>query len=270
VKPARRAKPGERLILACGHLEAEVIGRGTLGHRVLRLPPQVDLPAILESYGVMPLPPYIKRSAERIVPSAESMTEPATDLGTRHSALGTDAERYQTVYAREDGAVAAPTAGLHFTHALLDRLRADGVQIQTITLHVGPGTFQPVRVENLAEHRMEAERYVIPEEAAAAVRAAKAEGHRVVAVGTTTVRTLEHAARTGSLRPGAGEADLFIVPGYRFRVVDVFLTNFHLPRSTPLLLVSAFAGLPEVRRAYAEAIRNRYRFYSYGDAMLVL
>ncbi|MFB3817447.1 MAG: S-adenosylmethionine:tRNA ribosyltransferase-isomerase [Candidatus Methylomirabilales bacterium] len=270
VKPARRAKPGERLILACGHLEVEVTGRGTLGHRVLRLPPDVDLPAILDSYGVMPLPPYIKGRAQSPEPRAEKDQGEVTSLGSRLSALDADRDRYQTVYAREEGAVAAPTAGLHFTHALLDRLRAVGVQVQTITLHVGPGTFQPIRVDDLARHRMEAERYVISEVAAAAVRAAKAEGRRVVAVGTTTVRTLEHAARTGSLRPGSGEADLFIVPGYRFRVVDVFLTNFHLPRSTPLLLVSAFAGLPEVRRAYAEAIRQRYRFYSYGDAMLVL
>jgi S-adenosylmethionine:tRNA ribosyltransferase-isomerase len=166
--------------------------------------------------------------------------------------------------------VAAPTAGLHFTHALLARLRSSGVLIQTITLHVGPGTFQPIRVEDISRHRMEAERYVISEEAASAVRAAKQEGRRVVAVGTTSVRTLEHAARDGRLRAGSGEADLFIVPGYRFRVADVFLTNFHLPRSTPLLLVSAFAGVAAVRRAYAEAVAARYRFYSYGDAMLVI
>ncbi len=269
VKPARRARVGERLVLACGHLEAEVTEGGPLGQRVLRLPADIDLAAILAAYGVMPLPPYIKRRPETPGAAGEPGGE-AEAPGDGPSPLEGDRDRYQTVYAREDGAVAAPTAGLHFTQALLDRLRAAGVLIQTITLHVGPGTFRPIRVEQLSRHRMDAERYVIPEAAAQAVRAAKAEGRRVVAVGTTTVRTLEHAAQAGRLRAGAGEADLFIVPGYRFRVVEVFLTNFHLPRSTPLLLVSAFAGLPAVRKAYAEAIARRYRFYSYGDAMLAL
>jgi S-adenosylmethionine:tRNA ribosyltransferase-isomerase len=262
VKPAKHARTGERLRLACGHLVVEVTGVGVQGHRVLRLPPVVDLRAILASYGVMPLPPYIKRSAQG-APSAGGQRWTA-------EASGTDVERYQTVYAREDGAVAAPTAGLHFTHALLDGLRSRGVLVETVTLHVGPGTFQPIRAEEVTRHRMEPERYLVPERTALAVDAARAQGRRVVAVGTTSVRTLEHAGRDGRVRAGAGEADLFIVPGYRFRIVDVFLTNFHLPRSTPLLLVSAFAGLAAVRRAYAEAIAERYRFYSYGDAMLVL
>jgi S-adenosylmethionine:tRNA ribosyltransferase-isomerase len=245
----------------------EVVGHGTLGHRILRLPQDVDLRAVLESYGVMPLPPYIKRRAEK------ESNKAATGAPVRRahlSALDSDWERYQTVYAREEGAVAAPTAGLHFTQPLLERLESSGVLIRMVTLHVGPGTFQPIRVEDVSRHQMDTERYLISEETAAAVQAAKAEGRRVVAVGTTSVRTLEYAAREGRVRAGSGEASLFIMPGYRFRVVDAFLTNFHLPRSTPLLLVSAFAGLDAVRRAYAEAIARRYRFYSYGDAMLVI
>jgi S-adenosylmethionine:tRNA ribosyltransferase-isomerase len=182
-----------------------------------------------------------------------------------------DFERYQTVFAQEEGAVAAPTAGLHFTAALLDRVRELGVLIRAVTLHVGPGTFQPVRVVDISRHRMEPERYAIPEETARAVKTAKAETRRVIAVGTTSVRTLEHAAnRDGTVRAGEGEADLFIIPGYRFRVVDALLTNFHLPRSTLFMLVCAFAGLEGIRRAYAEAITERYHFYSYGDAMLIL
>jgi S-adenosylmethionine:tRNA ribosyltransferase-isomerase len=167
--------------------------------------------------------------------------------------------------------VAAPTAGLHFTTALLDRIRELGVLVHPVTLHVGPGTFQPVRVEDVSRHRMEPERYAIPEETAHAIKAAKAEGRRVIAVGTTSVRTLEHAgSEDGAGQAGEAEADLFITPGYRFRVIDALLTNFHLPRSTLLMLVSAFAGLEAIRRAYAEAIAERYRFYSYGDAMLIL
>jgi S-adenosylmethionine:tRNA ribosyltransferase-isomerase len=193
--------------------------------------------------------------------------------GSRQPAAGfeIDRERYQTVYAREEGAVAAPTAGLHFTGALLDRIRRLGVLVHPVTLHVGPGTFRPVRVDDVCHHRVESEPYTIPEATAHAVKAARAEGRRVIAVGTTTVRTLEHAASPdGSLRAGADETDLFITPGYGFRAVDALLTNFHLPRSTLLMLVSAFAGLEVTRRAYAEAIAQRYRFYSYGDAMLIL
>jgi len=181
-----------------------------------------------------------------------------------------DRERYQTVYAREEGAIAAPTAGLHLTESLLEELAAAGIEIRWITLHVGPGTFQPIRARRIAEHRMEAERYVIREGTGQAVKAARAEGRRVVAVGTTVVRALEQAAlRGGEVQAGPGEADLFIVPGHRFRVVDALITNFHLPRSTLLALVAAFAGLGAIRAAYAEAVARRYRFYSYGDAMLI-
>ena len=268
VKPAKPARLGRRLHLACGHLLVTVAALGLHGRRVLRLPPDADLRAILHSYGVMPLPPYIKRSAERLAPGAEKDAAP---LGARRSALGADFERYQTVYAHQEGAVAAPTAGLHFTTALLDRIRQLGVLVHTVTLHVGPGTFQPVRAEDVSRHRMEPEQYVIPEETALAIRAAKTDGRRVLAIGTTSVRTLEHAAQPdGTIRADEGETDLFITPGFRFRVVDALLTNFHLPRSTLLMLVSAFAGLETIRRAYAEAIAERYRFYSYGDAMLIL
>jgi S-adenosylmethionine:tRNA ribosyltransferase-isomerase len=228
------------------------------------MPSGLNLRAILDSYGVVPLPPYIKRRAESRELRAETFTEGPSE--TRNS----DRERYQTVYAREDGAVAAPTAGLHFTQALLDRIRGLGVHVCPVTLHVGPGTFLPVRAEEVSQHRMESERYTIPETTALVVNTAKQEKRRVIAVGTTSVRTLEHSAKDrGLVRPGAGDADLFITPGFRFRVVDVFLTNFHLPRSTPLILVAAFASLEATRRAYQEAIARRYRFYSYGDAMLI-
>jgi S-adenosylmethionine:tRNA ribosyltransferase-isomerase len=181
-----------------------------------------------------------------------------------------DRERYQTVYAREDGAIAAPTAGLYFTDAVLEAVRARGVAVASLTLHVGVGTFKPVRVAEVERHRMEAEGYRIPEATARAVKEARGRGGRVVAVGTTTVRALESTAdEGGAARAGAGLATLFITPGYRFRVVDGLLTNFHLPGSTLLMLVSAFAGREQVLAAYREAIAARYRFYSYGDAMLI-
>lgn len=275
VKPAKFARVGSRLSLACGHLEATVVTSGLHGRRVLRMPSGLNLRAILDSYGVVPLPPYIKRRAEsreRRVESESngSPTDRNSQLAARGSRLVSDRERYQTVYAREDGAVAAPTAGLHFTQALLDRIRGLGVHICPVTLHVGPGTFLPVRAEEVSRHRMESEWYTIPETTALVVNTAKQENRRVIAVGTTSVRTLEHSAKDrGLVRPGAGDADIFITPGFRFRVVDVFLTNFHLPRSTPLILVAAFASLEATRRAYQEAIARRYRFYSYGDAMLI-
>ncbi len=185
--------------------------------------------------------------------------------------MPSDRERYQTVYAREPGSVAAPTAGLHFTAGLLDRLRERGVERAELVLHVGPGTFRPVEVADVREHRVEPERFTIPVETAAAVDRARAEGRRVVAVGTTATRALESATDdTGRLRPGDGETGLVIVPGFRFRAADALVTNFHLPRSSLLLLVSAFAGRARVLAAYAEAVRERYRFYSYGDAMLVV
>ena len=271
IKPAKFARVGSRLSLACGHLEATVVTLGLHGRRVLRMPSGLNLRAILDSYGVVPLPPYIKRRAESRERRAESESNGSSaDRGSQIAARNSDRERYQTVYARDDGAVAAPTAGLHFTQALLDRIRGLGVHICPVTLHVGPGTFLPVRAEEVSQHRMESERYTIPETTALVVNTAKQEKRRVIAVGTTSVRTLEHSAKDrGLVRPGAGDADLFITPGFRFRVVDVFLTNFHLPRSTPLILVAAFASLEATRRAYQEAIARRYRFFSYGDAMLI-
>jgi S-adenosylmethionine:tRNA ribosyltransferase-isomerase len=181
-----------------------------------------------------------------------------------------DFERYQTVYARHEGAIAAPTAGLHFTRELIEHLKRRGIDIAPITLYVGPGTFRPVRAERVADHRMEPERFVIPEQTALAIKTARNDGRRVIAVGTTTVRALEYASRGGEVRAGAGMADLFIYPGYRFAVIDGLVTNFHLPRSTLLMLVSAFAGREAILAAYREAIARRYRFYSYGDAMLIL
>ncbi len=241
--PGRRARPGAVLELAPG-LTAEVVGTAPTGRRRVRFSEPVE--PHLERLGHVPLPPYIQRADE-----AE------------------DRERYQTVYARRPGAVAAPTAGLHLSAELLAALAAAGIERAEVTLHVGPGTFKPVTAERLASHRMESERYEIGETAAAAIRRARARGGRVVAVGTTVVRTLEAAAlRQGEVTAGSGATDLFITPGFPFRVVDLLLTNFHLPRSTLLLLVAAFAGRERVLAAYTEAIAAGYRFYSYGDAML--
>jgi S-adenosylmethionine:tRNA ribosyltransferase-isomerase len=206
-----------------------------------------DALAQIEAYGRLPLPPYIDRTA-----------------------VAADESRYQTVYAREQGSVAAPTAGLHFDDALLSRLEHAGVKRVCVTLHVGAGTFQPVRVNDLSAHRMHSERYVIPPETGAAIAATRAAGGRVVAVGTTALRALESAADVdGRPKVGAGETALFVTPGYRFRVVDAMVTNFHLPKSTLLMLVSAFGGMETIRRAYQHAIAERYRFFSYGDAMLL-
>jgi len=201
---------------------------------------------LLQRYGEIPLPPYIERS-------------PMAD----------DEVRYQTVFAREAGAVAAPTAGLHFDQTMLDALRRAGTTLAFLTLHVGAGTFQPVRSVRIEDHRMHSERYVLPAETVGAIERARASGGRVVAVGTTSLRVLESAARSGRLEPGSGETDLYITPGFEFRVVDLLLTNFHLPRSTLLMLVAAFAGLDNVLRAYRHAVEQGYRFFSYGDAMLV-
>jgi S-adenosylmethionine:tRNA ribosyltransferase-isomerase len=201
---------------------------------------------VLQRLGRLPLPPYIAH-----VPTAD------------------DEARYQTVYANEPGAVAAPTAGLHFDEAMLKRLAGQGIRTAQVTLHVGAGTFQPVRVDTLAEHRMHSERYTIPQATVDAIDQTRARGGRVVAVGTTSLRALEAAAQSGKLHSGSAETDIFITPGYRFRVVDTLITNFHLPRSTLLMLVSAFAGIDTIRSAYAHAIAERYRFFSYGDAMLL-
>lgn len=214
----------------------------------LHFPHPLPLLELLDHYGRVPLPPYIERSV--------------TD---------SDENRYQTVFAQESGAVAAPTAGLHFDQAMLDTLRAMGVSIAYITLHVGAGTFQPVRVDNIEDHVMHAERYSIPPDTIEAIQACKTGGGRVLAVGTTCLRALEACARAndGQLVAGQGETNLFITPGYRFQVVDRLLTNFHLPRSTLLMLVSAFAGMDAIQRAYQHAVAARYRFFSYGDAMLL-
>jgi len=205
-----------------------------------------DVFELIEAHGRLPLPPYIAHDADEF-----------------------DEQRYQTVYSKEPGAVAAPTAGLHFDQPLLDKLAAKGVNIAYVTLHVGAGTFQPVRVENLAEHNMHSEWYTIASATVDAVRAAQAAGREVVAVGTTSLRALESASQSGSLEAGSGDTRLFITPGYRFKTVTRLITNFHLPKSTLMMLVSAFAGYDEIRKAYAHAIASEYRFFSYGDAMLL-
>jgi len=235
-KPAKRVRAGDALRFS-DRLTGHVVDKSE-GTVVIRFDGE---PEEIERIGVMPLPPYITRSA----------TE-----SDRHS--------YQTVYAKERGAIAAPTAGLHFTQEILDRI-AERNQIVRITLHVGIGTFKPVKVDDLREHVMDAERYEISEEAASALNRAR----RIVAVGTTTVRTLESAVRNGRFQAGRDETEIFITPGYRFRAVDRLLTNFHLPESTLLMLVSAFAGMDTIRRAYQEAIREKYLFYSYGDCMFI-
>ncbi len=213
----------------------------------LELVDRGDFWDLSERYGKLPLPPYIEHPAE-----------------------GADEKRYQTVYAREPGAVAAPTAGLHFDEAMLDTLRAQGIDTAFITLHVGAGTYRPVRVENITDHRMHSERYEIPQATAEAIAATRARGGRVIAVGTTSMRALESAGDSnGNVRVGSFETDIFITPGYRFKVVDRLITNFHLPKSTLLMLVSAFAGYNAIRAAYAHAVAERYRFFSYGDAMLL-
>jgi len=237
-------KPGGLILLAGG---ATAVVQARDG-RFFRLRFEIDAPleAYLERHGEVPLPPYIARD-----PTAA------------------DRERYQTVYARHPGAVAAPTAGLHFDEPLLERLRKCGIACAYLTLHVGAGTFQPVEVEDLARHRMHSERFTIPEPTVAAIAATRAARRSVVAVGTTSLRALESAATDAGVAAGDAETSLFVTPGYRFRVVDRLLTNFHLPRSTLLMLVSAFAGFAAIRAAYAHAIRERYRFFSYGDAMLL-
>ncbi len=252
VHPGQKLKVGSRAVFEAGgrRLELEVLARHHHGRRTIRLAAEDgDVDGAVDAVGHVPLPPYVKRP-----------DRPA------------DRERYQTVYAAARGSVAAPTAGLHFTPALLDRLRARGVERRAITLHVGYGTFEPVRTEEVEAHRVAPERYAVPAATAAAVNRALDEGRRVVAVGTTTTRTLEAAARLhgGRLAPGGGETDLTIHGGFPFRVVGGLLTNFHLPRSSLLLLVCAFAGRGAVLSAYREAVERRYRFYSFGDAMLIL
>jgi len=242
IRASHPPHPGAHLRLADA-VEVTVVARED---DLYRLRFDGEVLAVLERHGEVPLPPYIT-----------------------HPAAAEDESRYQTVYARSPGAVAAPTAGLHFDAPLLAALRARSVELAFLTLHVGAGTFQPVRAHKIAEHRMHSERYEIPAATAAAVRRARERGRHVVAVGTTSLRALEASAREGDVRSGSGETDLFITPGFEFRIVDRLLTNFHLPKSTLLMLVSAFAGMEPVRAAYRHAIAARYRFFSYGDAMLI-
>jgi S-adenosylmethionine:tRNA ribosyltransferase-isomerase len=249
-RPARRCRRGAVVVLGDGEVRVRVVATAGEGRRVVETEGGGSVWEILERYGMPPLPPYIARHQK---PGQE------------------DWERYQTVYAVHDGSMAAPTAGLHFTSALLDRLKARGIAIESLTLHVGPGTFRPIRSTRVEGHRMESENVTIPPDTAGAINRAKSDGRRVIAVGTTTCRALESAADEGGrVRPLAGPTDLFIYPGYHFKVTDALLTNFHLPRSSLLLLVCAFAGREFVLDAYGHAVEAAYRFYSYGDAMLIL
>lgn len=249
VRPGRKIGIGEHLFFGDhDELQAEVIARGEFGERHIRFAPADDFFGLVERIGHIPLPPYIAR------PDSAS-----------------DHDRYQTVYARERGSVAAPTAGLHFTPEILAQLAYRGVETTEITLHVGLGTFQPIRTEVVEEHQLHSERYSISAEAAGKIQQVRAASRRVIAVGTTSVRTLEYVAQqnSGEVVAGSGEANLFIYPGFKFRVVQALLTNFHLPQSTLLMLVCALGGRENVLRAYEHAVAERYRFYSYGDCMLV-
>jgi len=255
VHPGRKLGIGERVFFGgeatenTHELAAEILARGEFGERHLRFDPVADFYAVLERIGHVPLPPYIDRADTPF-----------------------DREQYQTVYAQSRGSVAAPTAGLHFTPEILDRIRARGIDIAEITLHVGLGTFQPIRVEAVEKHKIHREWYSISAEAAEKIQRARNAGRRMVAVGTTTVRTLEYAAlhsSDGRIVADSGEADIFVYPGFNFRVVGALLTNFHLPKSTLIMLVSAFAGRERTLAAYKHAVKGHYRFYSYGDCMFV-
>jgi S-adenosylmethionine:tRNA ribosyltransferase-isomerase len=246
LRASKSPRPGARLQFADAAFGAEVLGRGGPDDSLFHLRFDAEPLALLDAHGHVPLPPYIT-----------------------HADSAQDAERYQTVFAERPGAVAAPTASLHFDAEVLARLAARGVESTRVTLHVGAGTFQPVRAEHLAGHRMHSEWFEVSADAVAAIERTRARGGRVVAAGTTTLRALESAALGGTLQAGARETDLFITPGFTFRVVDRLVTNFHLPRSTLLMLVSAFAGYEQVRALYRHAVEARYRFFSYGDAMLL-
>jgi len=247
-RPAKRLKDGSVICFA-DNLEAVVLGHEQNGSVVLEFRCVGDFNTIINEIGEMPLPHYIKREGQQ---------------------TSIDRARYQTIYAKERGAIAAPTAGLHFTPEVLENLKQKGVSIAEVTLHVGYGTFAPVRSDDISEHRVLGERCEITGETAKTVNLAKAEGRRVIAVGTTSVRTLESFAENGELRAGRGIADVTITPGHKFQIVDGILTNFHLPKSSLLLLVSAFAGHELIMSAYAHAISERYRFFSYGDCMLIV
>lgn len=245
VKPGKKAKPGTRISFGNGKLVGEVIDIVEEGDRLIKFSFDGIFEEILDELGQMPLPPYITHKLE-------------------------DKNRYQTVYAKHEGSAAAPTAGLHFTNELLAEIEAKGVKIARVTLHVGLGTFRPVKVENILDHHMHSEYYEISEEAADTINSVKQSGGRIIAVGTTSTRTLESVADThGCIKPCRGWTDIFIYPGYEFKAIDCLITNFHLPESTLIMLVSALAGKDNVMAAYREAVENRYRFFSFGDAMFI-
>lgn len=245
VKPGKKCRPGTRLVFGEGFLHGEVLETVEEGNRLIRFFYEGIFEEILDKLGEMPLPPYITHKLQ-------------------------DKNRYQTVYAKYEGSAAAPTAGLHFTKALLERIEKKGVEIAYVTLHVGLGTFRPVKAENILEHHMHSEYYQVSEEAAVKINKAKESGHRVVCVGTTSCRTVESAAgEDGRVQAGCGNTAIFIYPGYRFKALDALITNFHLPESTLVMLVCALAGREQVLAAYGEAVRERYRFFSFGDAMFI-
>lgn len=246
VKPGKKARPGAKLVFGDGILKGEIIDVVEEGNRLIQFQYEGIFEEILDQLGEMPLPPYITHKLE-------------------------DKNRYQTVYAKYEGSAAAPTAGLHFTEELFQKLEEKGVLVANVTLHVGLGTFRPVKVDDVSKHHMHTEFYQVTKEEADRINKAKQAGGRIVCVGTTSCRTIESAAdENGVLKPGQGDTDIFIYPGYSFKMMDVLITNFHLPESTLLMLVSALAGKEQVMRVYEEAVRERYRFFSFGDAMIIL
>ena len=245
VKPGKKARPGAKILFGDGILKGEIIDVVEEGNRLIRFSYEGIFEEILDRLGEMPLPPYITKKLE-------------------------DKNRYQTVYARHEGSAAAPTAGLHFTKELLEKVQEQGIRIAHVTLHVGLGTFRPVKVEDVTEHHMHSEFYVVEPEQAELINQTKKNGGRVISVGTTSCRTLESATgEDGILKAGSGWTDIFIYPGYRFKMIDGLITNFHLPESTLLMLVSALAGKENIMRAYEEAVKEKYRFFSFGDAMFI-
>ena len=245
VRPGKKAREGAVIEFGDGLLKGEIVGILEEGNRLIRFTYEGIFEEILDRLGEMPLPPYIRHKLQ-------------------------DKERYQTVYAKYDGSAAAPTAGLHFTKELLEEIKQKGVQVAEVTLHVGLGTFRPVKADTVEAHHMHTEHYIIDEATARTINADKKEGRRVISVGTTSLRTLESAAgEDGLLKAGEGDTDIFIYPGYRFKVIDALITNFHLPKSTLVMLVSALAGRDNIMKAYREAIEQRYRFFSFGDAMFI-
>lgn len=245
VKPGKKCRPGAKVVFGNGELEAEILEVLPDGNRLVQFRYEGIFEEVLDRLGQMPLPPYITHKLK-------------------------DKNRYQTVYAKYEGSAAAPTAGLHFTTDLLEQLEKSGVRIARVTLHVGLGTFRPVKVENVLEHHMHSEYYHVSEEAAKIINQTKEKGGRIISVGTTSTRTLETVAdESGKIHPGSGSTEIFIYPGYRFKAIDALITNFHLPESTLLMLVSALAGKDHIMNAYEEAVKEKYRFFSFGDAMLI-